>query len=198
VNDGSDDGSEKICNEFAGRYLNIRTITLSTNSGKGMAIRAGIAMAKGDVFLICDADLELAVSDIPLLLAAMHESRLPLINGSRFISGSIHSLPFSLRFVANRLLSGFTTVLTGVKVTDVTCGYKLFTRELYHQLRLTERRFGFEAELLVKALINGQFQLVEIPVSYHPRTKKQGRKLRLRDGLRIIWVIVKIGLLRFP
>jgi glycosyltransferase involved in cell wall biosynthesis len=198
VDDGSFDGSDKIIRDFADKYTNISCISLPINHGKGKAVRTAIESAKGDTFLICDADLELTVQDIPLLISAMPVIGQYFVNGSRYLRPSLKPSAFSLRYLANRFISGITSVLTGINITDVTCGYKLFTRALYQHLQLREDGFGFETEFIIKALQTRQFKIVEVPVRYSPRNNYQGRKFRFRDGLRIIWVIFKYGVLGIP
>ena len=70
-------------------------------------------------------------------------------------------------------------------------------RDRYNQLNLKENRFGFEAELIIKTALINKTKITEIPVNYFPRNKGAGKKIRNTDGLRIFWVIVKYGLLRF-
>jgi dolichol-phosphate mannosyltransferase len=193
VDDGSDDGSEMIAEEFSRQYDMITLTRHEKNLGKGAAIKSGMNVARGDVFLVCDADLELELSDIPALLNAMHTHKLEFVNGSRFLHAT-NTLTGSLPvYYANRLLSLLTSVLVGMRISDVTCGYKLFSRNVWRSVELTEKRFGFEAELLIKALQRNKQSFAEVPVRYYPRNRRQGKKLRLSDGFRILWVILKFG-----
>ena len=78
----------------------------------------------------------------------------------------------------------------------MACGYKLIHSNLYEKLTLRENRFGFEAELIIKALRVKRNNVAEIPVQYYPRHGGEGKKLRNFDALRIFWTVVKYGLFR--
>jgi hypothetical protein len=78
----------------------------------------------------------------------------------------------------------------------MACGYKLIRKELLTSINLNEKRFGFEAELIIKALRVRKNNITEVPVSYFPRNKGEGKKLRSLDAFKILWTIFKYGLLR--
>ena len=78
----------------------------------------------------------------------------------------------------------------------MACGYKLFTRDLYDKVYLKENRFGFEAELIIKAMRIRKNNIAEVPVRYFPRNDGEGKKLKNIDGLRIFKTIFKYGVLR--
>ncbi|HMW96677.1 MAG TPA: glycosyltransferase family 2 protein, partial [Flavobacteriales bacterium] len=89
-----------------------------------------------------------------------------------------------------------TSVLIDVHLTDMACGYKLMTRDLFEKLNLKEDRFGFEAELIIKCGRMRRNWITEVPVHYYPRNAGEGKKLRNADGLRIMRTIIKYGLFR--
>lgn len=196
VDDCSSDSSNKVVSDFISDKPNVRLIKHDINKGKGAAVRTGIDEAKGDVFLIQDADLELSPIDIPLMLDTMHELRVGFINGSRYMPGVSRPLSSYRRYLFNKLFTLFTSILINVRLTDMACGYKLFTRELYDQLHLKENRFGFEAELIIKAMRIRRNNIAEVPVRYFPRNEGEGKKLKNLDGLRIFKTIFKYGVLR--
>jgi hypothetical protein len=76
----------------------------------------------------------------------------------------------------------------------MACGYKLFTRSLYNRIKLEENRFGFEAELIIKALRDKRNNVAEVPVKYFPRNEGEGKKLKMMDGIKIFWTIFKYGM----
>lgn len=193
VDDGSDDGSEMIAKEFSRQYDMITLTRHEKNLGKGAAIKSGMNIPRGDVFLVCDADLELEISDIPALIRAMHDHRLEFVNGSRFLHPANAQTGWLPVYIANRLFSLITSMLVGVRVTDATCGYKLFSKNVWRSVELTERGFGFEAEFLIKALRKYKSSFAEVPVRYYPRNRRQGKKIGPGDGFRIFWVILKFG-----
>ncbi len=196
VDDKSTDESFERVSEFIKDKPFIRLVCHEQNMGKGMAVHTGISHALGDVFLIQDADLELIPNDIPRLLDAMHSLNIGFVNGSRYLPGVVRPLSSFKRYLANRLFTFLTSVLINVKITDMACGYKLVQRDLYQHINLKEKRFGFEAELIIKAMRIKKNNIAEVPVQYFPRNQGEGKKFKNIDGLKILWTIFKYGFLR--
>jgi glycosyltransferase involved in cell wall biosynthesis len=196
VDDCSSDLSNKVVSDFIAGKTNVRLLKHEINKGKGAAVRTGINVANGSVFLIQDADLELSPKDIPLMLETMDELNVGFINGSRYMPGVSRPLSSYRRYLFNKLFTLITSILINVRLTDMACGYKLFTRELYDKIHLKENRFGFEAELIIKAMRIRKNNIAEVPVRYFPRNEGEGKKLKNLDGLRIFKTIFKYGVLR--
>lgn len=196
VDDCSTDNSYQIVKEYIEQKQRFKLFKQPSNKGKGAAVRKGIEHATGNVYLIQDSDLELSPSDIPSMLRAMHQTKVQFVNGSRYLPGPIRPLASYKRYLANKFFTFITSVLINVKLTDMACGYKLIHKDLYDQLTLKEKRFGFEAELILKALIIKRNNVVEVPVHYFPRNKEEGKKLTIFDGLKVLWVITKYGIFR--
>jgi glycosyltransferase involved in cell wall biosynthesis len=194
VNDCSTDGSKDLIDKLAAENSNIRSIHHDVNQGKGKSVRTGAAEMNGDVLLVQDADLELYPEDIPSMLVAMHELDVLFVNGSRYLPGVIRPLYSYRRYLGNKYFSALTSFLINVKITDMACGYKLITKELYEQIDPQENRFAIEAELLLKALKIQRNIITEVPVRYLPRNKGEGKKLRTADAFRVLYKILKIGL----
>ena len=86
----------------------------------------------------------------------------------------------------NRLLTWASNRLTGLRLTDEATCYKLFNREVLARLELTENGFGFCPEVtakVAKLVRQGKVRLIEVPITYRGRTRAEGKKIRLRDGL---------------
>jgi glycosyltransferase involved in cell wall biosynthesis len=166
------------------------------NKGKGAAVRFGIEHAKGNTFLIQDADLELRPQDIPRMIECMQELSIEFVNGSRYMEGVNRPLSSYKRYLGNKFFTFLTAFLINVKITDMACGYKLVHKNLYDHLRLTENRFGFEAELIIKALRVKRNNIAEVPVHYFPRNEGEGKKLRNSDAFKILWTIIRFGLFK--
>jgi len=194
VDDCSTDDSAGLADIFRDGPMETRVIRLPVNSGKGAAVAAGVRTARGDTIIVQDADLELDPTDIPALLEKIYNHKLDLVSGTRFRSGlryPAHALPAT---AINRLFSAIASRLTGRKITDLTCGYKVFTRSLYDRLNLQENRFGFETELMLRALRQSGTAFGEADVTYRPRRKDEGKKLRISDGIGILTKIFRYGL----
>jgi glycosyltransferase involved in cell wall biosynthesis len=197
VDDCSTDSSYKNVEQYKLLHPELILLHHEKNMGKGSAVRTGIKKSSGDVILIQDSDLELSPSDIPSMLNAMHELNIEFINGSRYLHGIIRPLASYHRYIANKLFTWLTSIIINVRLTDMACGYKLFSRSLYDKIKLKENRFGFEAELIIKALRVKRNNVAEVPVKYFPRREGEGKKLRPFDGVKILWTIFKYGVMRF-
>lgn len=196
VDDCSSDDSHRIVEEFIRDIPEASIYTHEVNMGKGAAVRTGISKAQGDVYLIQDADLELRPHDIPRMIEAMDELKVEFINGSRYMEGVNRPLSSYKRYIGNKFFTFLTAVIIDVKITDMACGYKLVHKNLYQDLVLKENRFGFEAELIIKALRVKRNNIAEVPVRYFPRNEGEGKKLRNSDAFKILWTIIKFGLFR--
>ena len=188
VNDGSTDGTYTVLQELRATY-ELTVVQCQENRGKGFAIRSGLAHVKGEVVVIQDADMELDPADIPELVKPLETKNVQVVYGSRFLNGRGNA---SLQnFIANRILAIYTNLLYGCRITDESTGYKAFSTELITRLALTCEGFEFCPEVTAKILRAG-YRIYEVPVSYVPRTKKQGKKLRFwSDGLFAAWTLLK-------
>lgn len=196
VDDFSTDNSYTVVKEYIKDFENIKIYRHNKNGGKGAAVHSGIKHAKGDVYLVQDADLELSPIDIPRLLNTMHDLKVEFVNGSRYLPGVVRPLSSYKRYLGNRFFTFLTSMLINVKLTDMACGYKLIHKNLYNKVKLRENRFGFEAELIIKALRIKRNNVAEVPVQYFPRNEGEGKKLRNFDSIKILWTVIKYGLLR--
>lgn len=196
VDDCSTDASFEVVNALASKQANLTLIKHEHNQGKGAAVCTGIQHAKGNVFLVQDSDLELTPSDVPRMIECMHELNVELVNGSRYMAGVNRPLSSYKRYMANRLFTSLTAIIINVRITDMACGYKLIHRNLYEKIKLRENRFGFEAELIIKAMRIKKNNIAEVPVRYFPRNEGEGKKLRNSDAFKILWTIIRYGLFR--
>lgn len=166
------------------------------NQGKGAAVKTGVKQSSGEIFIIQDSDLELDPFDIPLMIETMFRLNIEFVNGSRYMPGKIRPLYGYKRYYFNKVFTRWASILINVRFTDIACGYKLLTRDLYDRLNLKEKRFGIEAEMIIKAARKRKTSIAEVPVNYFPRNVGEGKKIRNRDGFRIWWVIIKYGLFK--
>ncbi|MGC9341605.1 MAG: glycosyltransferase family 2 protein [Bacteroidales bacterium] len=200
VDDSSTDNSAEQINEYLrsakAKEQEIVFLQLDRNLGKGAAVRHGMDNSSGDLILIQDADLELTPQDIPSMLEAQQKLGVEFVNGSRYLPGIPRPLSSYRRYIANRFMTWLTSILINVKLTDMACGYKLFTRNLYKQLNLRENGFGIEAEIIIKAMRIRKNNITEVPVNYFPRNKGEGKKISIVDGFRILGTIIKYSIFR--
>ena len=147
VDDASTDGTRQLLQGMPPGQ--IRLVCHDVNRGKGAAIRTGLAQATGDIVLVQDADLEYDPRDYPLLLEPILENQADVVFGNRFHGGP-HRVLYFWHYAANRMLTLLTNLLTGLNVTDMEVGYKVFRRDVLRRLVLKSDRFGFEPEVTVK------------------------------------------------
>ncbi|MFV0389377.1 MAG: glycosyltransferase family 2 protein [Pyrinomonadaceae bacterium] len=185
IDDGSNDSTKSILSEqpdIARLYLT------PVNIGKGAAIRIGLTLVNGDIILIQDADLELAPEECGRLLTPILNGNAKVVYGSRFLNKS-NQVPFLRRF-ANRFLTMTTNFLFGGNLTDMETAYKVFTREVAENIHLTANRFDIEPEITAKIRRAG-YEILEVPISYSPRTKSEGKKIRWTDGFRALSMLFR-------
>jgi dolichol-phosphate mannosyltransferase len=187
VDDGSTDGSFEALS--AQPQEGVLLLRLTQNSGKGFAIRAGLAKASGDFVLIQDADLEYDPNQHMSLLAPLLSGEAEAVYGSRFL-GSIRGMQ-PANYLANKILSGMASLLFGATITDEATGLKAFRRELLQGLSLQCKRFEFCPEVTAK-LLRQKIFIKEVPIAYEGRSTAQGKKIRWWDG-----VIAAYTLLRY-
>lgn len=186
--DGSSDGTPDVIAQLRARYPDLKTYIAPINFGKGAAVRVGMSLAAGNILMVQDADLELDPADIPRVLAPFDEPGVKVVYGSRFL-GSSRKGTHANRW-ANRFLTWLTNVLYGGRLTDMETAYKAFRREVIEGIRLRCVRFDFEPEVTAK-ILRARYRIVEVPISYQPRTVAQGKKMAWGDGFDAIYTLFR-------
>ena len=185
IDDHSSDRTAEIAAGFDGVILK----RLERNTGKGGAVRVGIELATGDLLIIQDADLEYNPQDYVPMVRALLEGRGDIVYGSRYLRAGRHANQSLAAYLGGRSLSVVARVFTGTWLTDTVTALKLFPRHVITALTLTTTGFELDHEITAKVLARG-CRIVEVPVSYSPRSKAEGKKIGLRDwfiGVRTFW-----------
>ena len=188
VDDGSTDGSGKILGAL--EDSTVRVVTHPRNRGKGAAVRSGLQVARGDLVLLHDADLEYDPDDWPGLLEPLLGRKATVVYGSRF-QGQGTMAP-SQRLVS-RLVTLSANLLYRGALSDLQTGAKAFARQALDGLTLESDGFAFEAEITAKLLRQGH-RIVEVPVTYRGRRARDGRKIRWRDAAAMAGALVRLRL----
>jgi len=193
VDDCSKDGSRELLQSLPPNSYD-KLILHEKNSGKGAALRSGIAAATGDAVIIQDADLEYDPQEYPTLLAPIVAGEADVVYGSRFIGSQPHRVLYFWHRVGNGLLTLLSNMATNLNLTDMETCYKVFRREIIQSIKIEEDRFGFEPEITAKVARLG-CRIYEVGISYHGRTYEEGKKIGWKDGVRAIYCILKYNFL---
>jgi dolichyl-phosphate beta-glucosyltransferase len=193
VDDGSSDRTAAVARDFvppAG--IELAVLALGANRGKGAAVRAGLAAARGARVLISDADLATPIEELDTLAARA----VPLAVGSRAVRRELigNRQPL-LRDLMGRSFNVFLRLLGLTALRDTQCGFKLLdgdlARRLAGELRLDG--FAFDVELLARAVRAGA-AIAEVPVRWNHVEESRVRPLRhglamLADAVRVrVWL----------
>jgi glycosyltransferase involved in cell wall biosynthesis len=187
VNDGSSDGTREVLGRLEGTPR-LRIVHAEANRGKGHAIRLGLDQARGEVIAIQDADLELDPVQLGSLVEPLLRGEAEVVYGSRFL-GRRPDAPW-LTVVANRTLTSLTNILYGSSITDMETCYKVMRTTVARSLGLTADRFDIEPEITARLLKAGH-RIVELPVTFTPRSRAAGKKIGWRDGIAAVRVLVR-------
>ncbi len=187
IDDCSKDNSRKILESNKNKIQKI--LYHKQNMGKGAALRTGFENATGDYIIIQDADLEYNPTEYEKLLQPLINNECDVVYGSRFKNKSYDKGYFANR-LANKVLTKISNIFTHYELTDMETCYKVFKSEIIKKIDLRENRFGFEPEITAK-LAKAKAKLIEVSIEYNPRSKNEGKKIGIKDGIRAIYCILK-------
>jgi glycosyltransferase involved in cell wall biosynthesis len=200
VDDCSTDRSLDVINKFVHDNNTSSIILLSkheTNKGKGAAIHTGIRDATGDILVIQDADLEYNPLEYRTLLTPLVEGKADVVYGSRYLKRENRRVLYFWHSLMNRMLTFFSNMFTNLDITDMETCYKLFRREIIQNIQLVENRFGFEPEITAK-IARLKVRIMEVPISYCPRSYMEGKKITWKDGVAALRHILYFNLWQKP
>lgn len=194
VDDGSKEETKVVLNELLVENPEVlRVIFKKENRGKGSAVKTGLAEATGDYLIIQDADLEYDPNDYVQLLEPLLESEGLSVFGSRTLGNN--NVPFSrLYFYGGLLVSKVFNIAFSTHLSDITTCYKVFPRVLVKEiLEQPSNDFVFDAVELTSVIARNT-KVIEVPISYHSRTRQEGKKISWRDGILCIFAIGSLRL----
>ena len=188
IDDGSQDQTLRLLEEHSDLYHHL--ISLPTNQGKGGAVKAGLKKASGEYVLFQDADLEYNPNDYDTMLYPVREFGADVVMGSRFTAPRYTRVHYFWHKVGNTVITQLFNVLYNRTFSDIYCGYLLYRRNLIEPHRLSSNGWEQHAEILARAVKRAEV-IYEVPISYHGRSYEEGKKIRARHLIPIIWMIVK-------
>jgi dolichol-phosphate mannosyltransferase len=197
VNDGSKDNTEAIARGFDG----VRCFTQVPNQGKGKAVQRGIAESTGQYILIQDADLEYDPNDYLPMLTALRATGADVVYGSRTLGQRAAQSAWTLfpgkhpsqgtgPWLAGALLTLWTALVFQRWITDTLTAYKLYPGPIVRSMKLRTSGFETDHEITAKLVRRGQ-KIVEVPISYYPRSREEGKKIKPSDGLIAVWTLLR-------
>jgi dolichol-phosphate mannosyltransferase len=181
VDDCSKDRTAEIVSAMAG----VRLHRMERNSGKGLAVRAGIASATGEYLIIQDADLEYDPQDYLPMLKPLLDGRADIVYGSRYLGRGRHPNQSLGAYLGGRSLSVVAWLFTGRYLTDTVTALKLFRRDEIAALPLETTGFELDHEITARMLARRR-RIVEVPIRYYPRSRAEGKKIGVRDWFRAV------------
>jgi dolichol-phosphate mannosyltransferase len=207
VDDASTDGTSEILREkILPRTKNVRLFRHEKNRGKGAAIRTGLSQVRGDIVLIQDADLEYDPQDYLQILRKFRNPDVQVVYGTRFWNvnkylfvwhwfcnrflGAHYEIRYLHHFLGIQSLNFLANTLYSANISDEATCYKAFRKQVLEKIHLKCEGFEFCPEVTAKVRKKG-YRIDEVPITYHPRSHKQGKKLNWRHGFEAIFTLIK-------
>jgi glycosyltransferase involved in cell wall biosynthesis len=160
-----------------------------TQPGKGAALRAGFAAARGDIIVMLDADCSMEPLEITSFLELLSQGY-DMVKGSRFMDGGGTDDMTALRKAGNWGLMGLTNLLYRSKHTDLLYGFLAFRRELLDVVDLDADGFEVEMQFVARAMRCGA-KIGEVPSFESQRLHGQSNLRTFRDGWRVLMTLMR-------
>ena len=185
VDDGSKEDHEFKITDF--KLKNITLLTHKINLGKGAAMKTGAdyAFTNGaDAIIFMDGDNQHMPGDLPKFTERLESGRCDVVFGTRNYNSGVPLV----RFLGNKFASVILTVLFGIYVSDVLCGFKALTKKAYEKIRWESVGYGVETEMVVR-VGKTKLNFCEVPVAsvYHDKVKG----VTILDAVGIMGEIIK-------
>ena len=198
INDGSTDATKDKLESLKKFNKIDNLIHHEINKGKGAAIKSALKIVEGEIVIIQDADLEYSPSDYQNLVDPIIKGLTNVVYGSRFLNKKRFSFsdPINHNFRAgiNLFFTFLSNMFNGQKLTDAHTGYKVFRREIITNIKLVDNGFSFCPEVTAK-VSKMKEKILEVPISFSPRSYREGKKIKSIDGLRALKAIIFYNLL---
>lgn len=187
VNDGSTDHTLGICAQYS-----VHVVNHLYPKGNGAAVKSGTRAAKGEILLFMDADGQHKPADIPALLNKFDEGY-DMVVGARTPGSQANTQ----RAVANDIFSRFATWMVGQKVEDLTSGFRVVDAKKFRKfLYLLPNGFSYPTTITMSFFRSG-YNVTYVPI-HTPKRIGISHLQPLRDGVRFLLIIIKVGTLYSP
>ena len=188
VDDFSRDESPAFLRAIAARNPEVRVVRQPRNMGKGSAIRTGLALARGEISIVQDADLEYDPNDYYELVRPIVAGRVDIVFGARFLGR--HTGMYFWNAVGNKGLTLITNFLYNSWINDMETCYKVMRTDIMRSLDLQSNDFRIEPEITAKVLRLG-YRIYQVPISYMGRTYEEGKTIQKIDGLKAVVTLLR-------
>jgi glycosyltransferase involved in cell wall biosynthesis len=169
--------------DFGAAKFRWNFLRIERNRGRGDAVRKGIDIADCDLVVAHDADLEYYPADLLKMVKLFLEEEADAVFGSRFRGGGeFRRLLYLRHSLVNWFLTFLGSMITNLDLSDIETGYKMVRRELLQSIPIDHDDFRTEPELAIK-LAKRDARIFEVPIRYSGRTRQEGKKIGLRDGI---------------
>ncbi len=186
IDDCSTDNTYKLIQEHADLYDKI--IKNEKNLGKGASLQNGFANANGELILIQDADTEYDPNEYSKLIEPFEKFDADVVLGSRFKGSGAKRIIYYSHQIANKLITFLCNLVLNKNFSDVETGYKVFKKEILKKIKLEQKDFGIEIEMIMK-FSKLDLKIYEVGINYNGRTYKEGKKINLKDGIKALYLI---------
>jgi glycosyltransferase involved in cell wall biosynthesis len=170
------------------RQSGVRVYTLKEHLGKGYALRAGFAKAKGDLIVTIDSDGSHWPEELHEVLSPVLEGKADLVIGSRYMNHKRVEARKLNKFGV-RIFNYLIELFTGVAITDSQSGYRAMKREVLAKQKTKSGGYEIESEMLVKTAKAG-FRVAEVPITFEQRTYGRSGVDPMVDGSKIMLSII--------
>ena len=194
VDDCSTDRTPEIAAQLASQHEQVKTLRHDRNRGKTAALVTGFAATRGEIVLVQDADLEYDPAEIVDLITPIMNGAADVVYGSRFLVKKAARVLYYYHYLANKIITTISNLLTNINLSDVETGYKAFRGDIIRKMRIESEGFGFEIEVTAK-VAKLKCAIYEVPISYYGRTYEQGKKIGAWDGVAAFWYLIRYNLL---
>jgi glycosyltransferase involved in cell wall biosynthesis len=188
VNDGSTDNTHELIS--SNKQLVDKYIKLENNSGKGAAVREALSVASGEYIIFQDADLEYNPYEYRKFFNIIKNYSPDLVIGSRFSGSDFTKVMYFWNKVGNKLITLTFNTLFNTTFTDTYSCYLLYRKELVNPLDLKTNGWQQHGEIL-STIVKKGFNFYEVPINYNGRSFEEGKKIRARHFVAVIFTIIK-------
>lgn len=188
VDDGSTDRTPLILKKYQNRH---KVIFLKKNKGKGAAIKIGFKYITGDYVIIQDADLEYNPEDILKFVDLVNKKQALVVYGFRhFRQWKTDDYLRWYYYLGGKIITKIANLLYSINISDELVCYKMLHKSVLNKITICSNGFEWESEITAK-IARLKIPIYEVPISYIPRSRHAGKKIKAKDGFLAIWILIK-------